>query len=328
MKSTRLSFENFSGPFVSHGIDVIEDPKDAKSVYIFAVNHLPHPAYHPDQRPNQDANWEGPKAHSQIELFHHVLGSSSVRHVRSIRHPLIRTPNDIYAESPTSFFVTNDHGHREGPLRLVEDLVPQAKWSDIAHVTVLDTSSTESGSDPEQNVEATIAMTGLYNNNGLGHGRDKDEVLINSAAGGTIWRAESILSESGTGETKLSTLEEIHMESTLDNPTYFADPQATAENDASGYVLAGLRKPIDFALKDPTDPTAEDGAMVWHLRRSSSKSGEWERRLLFEDDGTFVRSASTAVLVPLSETSGSNKQAWLFVTGVYAKSMIAVKVDL
>lgn len=319
MKSTRLSFDNFSGPFITHGIDLIADPENANAVYIFAVNHLPHPAYHPDKRPNQDATWEGPKAVSQIELFHHVLGSSSVNHVRSIRHPLIRTPNDIYAESPRSFFVTNDHGHRDGPLRVVEDLVPLAKWSDIAHVQV------DTTADADEGVDATIALTGLYNNNGLGHGRTADEVLINSAAGGIFWRAEPVLSDNG--ETKLSVLEEIRLESTIDNPTYFADPSPTNNADASGYVHAGMRKPLDVVLKNQTDPTAVDGAMVWHVR-PKQENQESETRLLFEDDGTFVRSASTAVLVPAKGSTQDSKKAWLFVTGFYAKSVVAVSVEL
>lgn len=336
MKSTRLSFEDFSGPFITHGIDIIADPQTPEAVYIFAVNHVPHTAYHPDRRPDQDAYWEGPKANSQIELFHHVLGSSSVKHVRSIRHPLIRTPNDIYAESPTSFFVTNDHGHREGLLRVVEDLVPLAKWSDIAHVQL---DATVTDANAEEGIDATIAMTGLYNNNGLGHGRSADEVLIASAAGGTMWRAEPILSENG--ETKLSILEEIRMDSMLDNPSYYADPSPSKDgtDDASGFVLGGMRKPLEVVFKNMTDPTAEDGAVVWHLkpRRVSKSDGsttqEWETRLLFEDDGTFVRAVSTAVLVPAQgktkgESKGESKEAWLFVTGFVAKSIVAVKVQL
>lgn len=332
MKSTRLTFENnFSGPFITHGIDITPDPEQPDAIYILAVNHAPHPAYHPE-RPGREWHWEGPKARSQIELFHHVLDTTTVRHVRSIRHPLIRTPNDIYAESPSKFLVTNDHGYREGLRRMVEDTVPLAKWSDLVHVRLDALEAT----DAEAGVDATIALKGLYNNNGLGHGRSADEILIASAAGGIFWRAQPVFDDNGGGATKLSIIEEIRMESMLDNPSYYADPYATTpDDDASGFVLAGMRQPLDVVLKNQTDPTAKDGAIVWHMRPNTTISEDgtptisgWETRLLFEDDGTYLRSGSTAVLVPIQTRPDEGKKAWLFVTGFYAKSVVAVKVDL
>src|SRR3954451_6277908 len=116
MKSQRLSFENFDTTYVTHGIDVIPDPEqgDDKAVYIFAVNHVPDVTL--------------PKARSQIEVFHHVIGSPSIRHIRSVWHPLLRTPNDVYASSPTSVYATNDHRYTEGLLRTIEDVYSDAKW--------------------------------------------------------------------------------------------------------------------------------------------------------------------------------------------------------
>jgi len=108
MKSQRLAFENFNTTFVTHGIDVITDPEqgDGKAVYIFAINHVPHESL--------------PKTCSQIEVFHHVIGSPSIRHIRSIWHPLIRAPNDVYASGPTSVYATNDHRYTDGRMRALE----------------------------------------------------------------------------------------------------------------------------------------------------------------------------------------------------------------
>lgn len=317
MKSTRLSFENFSGPFVTHGIDIIEDPENPNAVYIFAVNHLPNPEFTQDGK-------DVPQARSQVELFHHVLETATVKHVRSIQHPLIATPNDIYAESPNSFYVTNDHYYREGYGRLIEDLIPAAKWSSIVHLLIQDLKS----KDADKGIDATVALTGLHNNNGLGHGRSKDEMLVVSCMSGTLYRARS-----NSDNRTISVFDEIHPGGQIDNPTYYADPYRTAADDASGYILAGMARPIDLS-KHYNDPNAKDGAIVWYVRpkTGTSESGdqftEWESSVLFEDDGTLIRTASTGLLVPSETKPGERKKAWLFVTGFVSESVIAVEVDL
>ncbi|KAJ5780889.1 hypothetical protein N7457_006049 [Penicillium paradoxum] len=306
MKSTRLAMENFQGSFLTHGIDVIEDPEQANAVYIYAVNHLPNPAYFEAGEP---ANV--PKARSQIELFHHVLKSGSVRHVRSIYHPLIKTPNDIFAASPASFYVTNDHFHREGAMRLIEDVWPSATWSDVIHVQI-----TGILDEPY----ATVALTGLRNNNGLGHGRTDKEILISSAMGGELY--VSTLHESNYS---IAVETSIPFPTLTDNPTYYTDPYRTDADDASGFVVAGISQ----AFKMPSnsiDPNATDPSQVWYARLNPS-SGVWEKRLLFEDDGSRIRSASAAVLIPI-EPDDNKKLAWLFVTGFLSESILVVQVEL
>lgn len=324
MKSTKLKFENFSGPFITHGIDLTDDPARKDAVYIFAVNHLPNPDFYTDEEeessgPSKGEAQEGvPKARSQIELFHHVLGSKTIRHVRSIYHPLIKTPNDIYAESPTSFYVTNDHFYREGLMRLAEDLIPAAKWSSIVHVRV---DRLESGDDGQSGVDASVALTGLHTNNGLGHGATADEMVIDSALGGIMY-----LAKPNDHDRTISILDSIKLDSLADNPSYFRDPYATAEDDRSGYVIAGLARPIDL-LHSFTDPAAKDGVMVWFVRPNSTEPTGWEKRLIFEDDGEGISTASAAVLVAIEPKDGQRK-AWLFVTGFLSESVIAVEVEL
>ncbi|KAF9245561.1 hypothetical protein LCP9604111_6879 [Penicillium roqueforti] len=310
MKSTRLAFENFQGTFVTHGIDVIEDPEDSDAVYIYAVNHLPNPAYFEAGEPK-----DVPKAQSQIELFHHVLNSDSVRHVRSISHPLIKTPNDIYAVSPVSFYVTNDHFYREGPLRLFEAVWRSARWSNIISVQIADLASKDAP------VEASVALMGLWNNNGLGHGRTDDEVVIASAMGGEIF-----LATRHESNHSLSIDTSIAFSSSLaDNPSYYEDPYRTDSHDASGFLAAGISQAIRF-LGNAKDPNAKDPIQVWYTTLNSH-TGVWEKKVLFEDDGSRVRTASAAVLVPI-EPKASERLAWLFVTGFMSESMVAVQVEL
>jgi hypothetical protein len=310
MKSTRLAFEDFQGPFITHGIDVIEDPEQPNAVYIFAVNHIPNPAYVRATEP-KDIN----KASSQIELFHHVLESGSVRHVRSIHHPLIKTPNDVFAASPVSFYVTNDHFYREGPMRLIEDVWRSATWSDIIHVQIADLESEDAP------IDASIALTGLYNNNGLGHGRTDKEIVISSAMGGELY-----VGSLNEVNRSISVETTIAFDTVTDNPTYYEDPYQTDENDASGFVVAGVSQAVKMA-SHATDPDSTDAVQVWYTSLNKV-TGVWEKRLLFEDDGLRIRSASAAVLVPIEHEEGGKKLAGLFVTGFMSESILVVQVEL
>lgn len=313
MESKRLAFENFEGPFVTHGIDIIEDPEQADAVYIFAVNHLPNPDH---WLAGEGASASGvPKARSQIELFHHILESETVQHVRSIRHPLIETPNDIYADSPSSLYVTNDHFYREGPLRLIEDIWPQAKWSTIIHVQIADLKA----KDAETGLDASVAHSGLWNNNGLSHGRTDEEIVISSAIGGELY-----VSQRHANHT-ISVQSTIPFDTVTDNPSYYADPYRSDAHDASGFVVAGISQGL-YLLKTAHDPDATDPLQVWYARPQAG-AGAWEKKLLFEDDGSRIRTASAAVLVPI-EPKGGKKLAWLFVTGFLSESMVAVQVEL
>ncbi|KAK0652822.1 hypothetical protein B0T16DRAFT_106001 [Cercophora newfieldiana] len=303
MKSQRLSFENFDTTFVTHGIDVIPDPEqnDGKAVYIFAINHVPDETL--------------PKARSQIEVFHHVIGSPSIRHIRSVWHPLLRTPNDVYASSPTSVYATNDHHYTDGMLRLIEDVYSGAKWTD----TVLLRIDLRITADSAAGVVGSVALDRMHNNNGLAHGRSPKEILIASATGGVLSIGEIL------PNGNITVVDSIEADSVIDNPSYFHDPSTGAR----GFVLPGIAKAVDL---DHTkrDPDATNSVMVWFAWEQQAPLPRWGQRLLFEDDGSKIRSASAAVLVPIDDATGGKeqRQAWLFVTGFQSLNMIAVKVDL
>ncbi|KAL6235118.1 hypothetical protein BDW75DRAFT_230622 [Aspergillus navahoensis] len=318
LQSSRLHFENFRGPFITHGIDVIQDPEQSNAVYVFAVNHLANPEYRSELKSEAT-----PKFRSQIEIFHHVLNASTIRHVRSVRHPLVKTPNDLYATSPYSFYATNDHYYLNGFMRHVEDSGLFTRWTDVVHVQLdrLTTGNETAG------VNASVALKDLLAANGLGHCQSDDEILVSSSLGGIVWRTQA--NDLGA----LSIRDQISVDSTIDNPSYYQDPYKTADDDVSGYVLAGLRRAIDLR-KTHRDPEGQDGVIVWYVRRNQTSESEtgtgagWEKRVIFEDDGSNIRSASAAVLVPIEPGKGESKEATLFVTGFISRGIIAVKVDL
>lgn len=328
MTAKKLKFTNFNGPFVTHGIDVIEDPempKD-KAVYIFAVNHIPSPEYNKNRK-----TLEHHKARSIIEVFHYVIGSDTIQHIRSVWDPLITTPNDIVAVSPTSFFVTNDHFYREGFLRELETMFFGAKWSNTIYVEFTELTD-GSFRDDDHGVKASVALSGLHNNNGLGHGRTASEVLVVSCASGRIHVGDIIPSNEGKTLPTIKIKESVDFDSIVDNPSWFRDPYANKTHDASGLIGAGLTRGVD-AAKTLGSPEGKDGVMVWKANplsgRETMKPERWAKELLFEDDSTRIRTASAAVLVAVDPAKeGGRRMAWLFVTGFLSKNVVAVKIAL
>ncbi|OTA90113.1 hypothetical protein M434DRAFT_14147 [Hypoxylon sp. CO27-5] len=312
LESQKLKLVDFpSSVFVTHGISLYSPPSDLQTVYIFAVNHLPNPL-------RSSTSSKEPKAASRIELFVHTVGSDTAKHIRSISHPLIRTPNDLLALSENEFLVTNDHYYREGLMRLVEDLVHRP-WTDLLYVRVDDTN----------NVTATISLSSIGGNNGLGWGPDH-QVLISDATGGTLYFAELQVEVNKT----LSVTHAIRADGVVDNPSFFSDPYTGFDGkDYSGYLLPGVGRPIDFPVnyKDPKGQ-APMPSLVWYLPASGGKkeggAHGTQPKLLFSDDGSSLRGATTAVIVAIDPaTNDGKREGWLFVTGVVAPHMLATRID-
>ncbi|KAJ5489528.1 hypothetical protein N7539_004418 [Penicillium diatomitis] len=317
LTATRLTSRNFKGPFNTHGIDIYTPPEDPSSIYIVAVNHLPNPAFYASAtRPNPA---QIPQARSRLEIFHHKLGSTEATHLRSIWHPLIRTPNDVYFHTLHEIYVTNDHFYRDGVMRLIEDLAyGKTAPTDLIHLKITDpfTQTLKSGGDVDDTagVVGTLANKGIHNNNGLGHGKTPSEIMI----GRHRHRPAS------PGRSRPAA---IQLPCTLDNPSYFADPYvAKTGRDASGYVLASLAQAIAF-------PNGLDLVMVMLVQprgdtNSKDKSKDhWTQKVIFQDDGHILRTASTAVLVAIDpDMNKGKKQANLFVTGPLGHGVVVSRI--
>ncbi|RKP24143.1 hypothetical protein SYNPS1DRAFT_30088 [Syncephalis pseudoplumigaleata] len=66
---------------------------------------------------------------STIEIFEHILPSTPstsgvgvLRHVETVKDPLIHAPNSVHPVSRRSFYVTNDHRFHRGALRMIEQV--------------------------------------------------------------------------------------------------------------------------------------------------------------------------------------------------------------
>jgi hypothetical protein len=207
-------------------------------------------------------------------------------------------------------------------MRLLEDAHFGAKWTDTVHIKLAGPRSTGNATE---GVEATIALDKMHNNNGLGHGKAPDEVLVVECASGILNIARTGLTETGAPTIRVE--DSVKFDSTIDNPSYFSDPFADSTRDGSAYLLAGLGRAVDLA-KSCRDPFGKEPVMIWAAKRSAV-GGQWETKLVFEDDGSRIRSASAAVQVAIDPAQeGGNRRAWLFVTGFLSKNVIAVKIDV
>lgn len=198
-------------------------------------------------------------------------------------------------------------------MRLLESLGTRmtAAWTDLLHVEA------DSKMRGSEGVEATIALTGLHNNNGLGRGPG-GVVMICDASGGVTYLAHE---EEGR---KLKVDGEIAYKSTIDNPSWFVD-EYPGDKDRSGIVNAGLSKALAMG---PAIHANHAVPPVIYLSSGSVADG-WNTTVLFSDNGLALSTSSAAVMISIDPaTNHGAKQAWLFMSGFASQSIVASRVDL
>ncbi|KAK4048282.1 hypothetical protein OIO90_005901 [Microbotryomycetes sp. JL221] len=96
-----------------HAIEVYQSPSDRSHLTVFVNSH----------RPPQNRNL-GPKqgANSVIEIFETRMGDKDLNWIKSVEHPLIRTPNNLVAMGSRQFYVSNDHRHKVHWTRALEQI--------------------------------------------------------------------------------------------------------------------------------------------------------------------------------------------------------------
>ncbi|GAA6025294.1 hypothetical protein JCM8202_002680 [Rhodotorula sphaerocarpa] len=111
-----------------HGMDAIAHPDDPSLLVLFLVSHRP---------PADRSRAHETGADSVVEIFETRPGSSSshvAKWVATARHEAIRTPNNIVATGPRSFYVSNDHHRKVHWTRKLE--LAYGFGSDVQHCDV------------------------------------------------------------------------------------------------------------------------------------------------------------------------------------------------
>ncbi|XP_023275516.1 serum paraoxonase/arylesterase 2-like [Seriola lalandi dorsalis] len=128
--------------FNPHGISVYTDPSD-DTIYLFVVNH--------------------PQHKSQVEVFRFVEDDHSLVYLKTIKHELLYSVNDIVAVGVDSFYATNDHYFTHEIIKsLVEPLLAQP-WTNVVYYS------------PK---EVKIVSEGYYFANGINISPDKRHIYV------------------------------------------------------------------------------------------------------------------------------------------------------
>ncbi|KAM6909679.1 uncharacterized protein FYW49_011694 [Xenentodon cancila] len=127
--------------FNPHGISAYTDPSDNR-VYLFVVNH--------------------PQYKSQVEVFEYVTDTFSLVHLKTIKHELLHSVNDIVAVGTESFYATNDHYFSHELFKMLELLLLQP-WTNVVYYS------------PE---EVKVVSEGYYMANGINMSPDTRHLYV------------------------------------------------------------------------------------------------------------------------------------------------------
>lgn len=89
-----------AGGIFVHGIDAWTHVDDPQKVTIAINSHRP---------PKDRSTAKDGGAESVFELFETRLGDKELKHVKTVKHDLVRTPNSLAMVGPRQFYFTNDH---------------------------------------------------------------------------------------------------------------------------------------------------------------------------------------------------------------------------
>ncbi|XP_075067887.1 serum paraoxonase/arylesterase 2-like [Mixophyes fleayi] len=147
--SLRISRGFDISSFNPHGISTYIDEKD-DTVYLFVVNH--------------------PNFKTTVEIFKFAEEENVLLHLKTIKHELLHSVNDIVAVGPESFYATNDFYFTIYTLKLVE-LFFGLTWSNVVYYSPGDVREVASG---------------FHSSNGIAMSNDKNYIYVADLTGRTI----------------------------------------------------------------------------------------------------------------------------------------------
>lgn len=139
------SFDTAS--FNPHGISVYTDEKDG-SRYVFVVNH--------------------PDGGSQIEIFRFDEEEYALLHMKTIKHELLQSVNDIVAVGVDSFYATNDGYFTNHILKILEPLL-SLTWCDVVYYSPKEVKSVSGGYPSANGINISPDKRYLYVSDILRH---------------------------------------------------------------------------------------------------------------------------------------------------------------
>ncbi|XP_023596277.1 serum paraoxonase/arylesterase 2 isoform X2 [Trichechus manatus latirostris] len=96
--------------FNPHGISTFIDDDD--TVYLFVVNH--------------------PESKNTVEIFKYEEEENSLLHIKTVKHELFPSVNDVVAVGPAHFYATNDHYFSDIFLKYLETYL-NLRWANVVY---------------------------------------------------------------------------------------------------------------------------------------------------------------------------------------------------
>ncbi|XP_077384072.1 serum paraoxonase/arylesterase 2-like [Festucalex cinctus] len=225
--------------FNPHGISVYTDPTDGK-VYLFVVSHPHHT--------------------SQVELFEFVEEELSLMYLKTFKHELLHSVNDIVALGVDRFYATNDHYFSYEFMKVYVEILLGQPWTNVVYYS------------PEM---VKVVSEGFYSANGINISPDKRFVYVMDLLDHKVHVLERKEDDS------LAPVKAVDVGSLCDNIE--VDP--TTGDLWLGCHPNGL-KLLNYDLKDPP------GSEVIHIENVHSEKPSVMQ--VFADDGHMIMGSSVA----------------------------------
>ncbi|KAJ7188380.1 hypothetical protein C8R46DRAFT_1054614 [Mycena filopes] len=242
-----------------HGMDVVPSSSNPSELFIYAVNHRK-----PENR--ESASTTG--ADSTIEIFKTAVGSTILTHLRTVRDPVIITPNDVVG-SPDgeSFYMTNDHSSKTSMMRYLSVVGLESGSVGYCHI--------QSG--------CKFALKNIHGANGIVRAPNNESFYVaNSILGGiTVLERQS--------DNALLKTHTIPTDRGIDNLSM--DTDGVVWGAGIPYLLSIVRH-----IAQPSHPSPVSVHSIARNTGPGSFYGEkFKVTKVFEDDGTLASGTTSAV---------------------------------
>ncbi|XP_025064810.1 serum paraoxonase/arylesterase 2 isoform X1 [Alligator sinensis] len=202
--------------FNPHGISTYIDKDD--SVYLYVVNH--------------------PHQKSTVEVFTFVEDDNSLKHLKTIKHDLLPSVNDLLAVGPDGFYATNDHYFFDSVLMFLEMFLGLT-WSNVVYYSP---------------TEVKEVAGGFYSANGINMSPDEKYIYIADLLGHNIHVMEK------HANWNLTQVKVLQLDTLIDN--LFLD-------HSTGDIWAGCHpNGMKVFLYDPENPPGSEHKVLLAAHRN------------------------------------------------------------
>ncbi|XP_028327066.1 serum paraoxonase/arylesterase 2-like [Gouania willdenowi] len=225
--------------FNPHGISVYINPSD-DTVHLFVVSH--------------------PEGKSQVEIFQFVEDDLSLVHLKTIKHELLYSVNDIVAVGLEHFYATNDHYFTNEFLKTTVELFLAQPLTNVVYYS------------PE---EVKVVSEGYYGANGINISPDNRHVYVADVFDHKV----HVLKKNE--DNSLASLKSVDVGSLVDNIE--VDP------DTGDLWLGCHPNAWKLFMFNPEDPPGSEVIRIQNIH-----SDEPVVTQVYEDDGHVIMGSSVA----------------------------------